>query len=53
MITITTASVNNRSNWYLATAQVNGYYYHANEKTRVGALTAILRQLAVKGYIKM
>ncbi len=49
MITITTKSVYGRSDWYTASAVVNGYHYSSAEMSRVAAFMAIVRQLAVKG----
>jgi len=51
MITITTTSINNRTDWYQAHALVNGRYYNSFMNTRMAALSDVLRQLAVKGYL--
>jgi hypothetical protein len=48
---ITTVCINNRSDWYQAHAVVNGRTYISYMTTRLAALSDVLRQLAVKGYL--
>ncbi len=51
MFTITTQSVNGRSDWYGATATIKGRTYISFQKTRQGAFMDVARQLMVKGFI--
>lgn len=50
-MSITTTSVNNRADWYVATATVKGHTYTSFMSSRLAALSDVLRQLAVKGYL--
>lgn len=52
MITITTSSINGRSDWYHAQATVHGRIYDSFMSTRLGAFMEVARQLAVKGILK-
>lgn len=52
MISITTQSINGRDDWYQASAKVGERYYNSFMSTRMAAFMDVLRQLAVKGYLK-
>lgn len=51
--TITTQSVNGRTDWYGASGQYRGRIYTAFEMTREAAFNAVLRQMAVAGAVRL